>query len=102
MRIPGGEPGILTYARLPASGRTGLLTLALTQNMPLVGLLIAVSFLQLVSTQPGSAREPLTTHARLSFSSSAEEYPSYNSAGISPRPCSHPAFASVRTRSSRL
>jgi hypothetical protein len=44
-----------------ASGRTGLLNLALTQNMPLVGLLIAVSFLQLVSTQSSRTDEPLTT-----------------------------------------
>src|SRR5688572_23572159 len=44
-----------------ASGRGGLLNLALTQNMPLVGLLVAVSFLQLVSTQAGPPDEPLTT-----------------------------------------
>ena len=44
-----------------ASGRGGLLNLALTQNMPLVGLLVSVSFLQLVSTQAGTSDEPLTT-----------------------------------------
>ncbi len=43
------------------SGRSGLLELALTQNMPLVGMLIAVSFLQLVSTQPGTGEAPLDT-----------------------------------------
>lgn len=42
-------------------GRGGLLELALTQNMALVGMLIAVSFLQLVSTQRGGGDERLTT-----------------------------------------
>ncbi len=42
-------------------GRAGLVTLALTQNMPLIGMLIAVSFLQLVSTQRTAADESLTT-----------------------------------------
>ncbi len=42
-------------------GRGGLLELALTQNMALVGMLIAVSFLQLVSTQRGGGDARLTT-----------------------------------------
>lgn len=44
-----------------ASGRPGLMQLALAQNIPLIGMLIAVSFLRLVSVSPGAAGEQLST-----------------------------------------
>lgn len=42
-----------------ASGKQGLMTLALTQNVPLTGMLIAVSFLQLIAVRPDTDVEPL-------------------------------------------
>lgn len=53
--------GIAGIAWGASAGRAGLIDLALTQNMPLVGMLIAVSFLQLVSTARDRGDEPLTT-----------------------------------------
>jgi hypothetical protein len=44
-----------------AGGRAGLVERALTQNTPLVAMLIAVSFLQLVSTARGAGDESLDT-----------------------------------------
>jgi hypothetical protein len=46
-----------------ASGRDGfaLIQRALAQNIPMIGMLIAVSSLQLVSVRPGSADEQLST-----------------------------------------
>ena len=41
-------------------GHGGLVNRALTQNMPLIGMLIAVSFLQLISTRRSEADEPLS------------------------------------------
>lgn len=49
------------------SGRSGLVTLALTQNIPLLGMLIGVSFLQLISTQRGDSGTPLSTGRRALF-----------------------------------
>ncbi len=43
------------------SGQHGLLNRALTQNLPLVGMLIAVSFLQLIGARPGGAEEKFST-----------------------------------------
>ncbi len=40
------------------SGKTGLIQRALAQNIPLVGMLIAVSFLQLISTTRSAEGEP--------------------------------------------
>ena len=42
-----------------ASGKQGLVNVALSQNIPLTGLLIAVSFLQLIAVRPDTASEPL-------------------------------------------
>lgn len=42
-----------------ASGKRGLVEVALGQNIPLTGLLIAVSFLQLIAVRPDTASEPL-------------------------------------------
>ena len=42
-----------------ARGSTGLITMALTQNVPLAGMLIAVSFLQLIAVREDVAAEPL-------------------------------------------
>ena len=42
-----------------ASGKQGLINVALAQNIPLTGLLIAVSFLQLIAVRPETASEPL-------------------------------------------
>lgn len=42
-----------------ASGKQGLMTLALTQNVPLTGMLIAVSFLQLIAVRDDTDAEPL-------------------------------------------
>jgi hypothetical protein len=50
-----GAAGIV-WATLRGHG--GLVNRALTQNMPLVGMLIAVSFLQLISTSHSAADEP--------------------------------------------
>jgi len=44
-----------------ASGKTGLIQRALAQNIPLVGMLIAVSFLQLISTTRGADGTRLDT-----------------------------------------
>jgi hypothetical protein len=41
-------------------GHGGLLSRALTQNMPLVGMMIAVSFLQLIGMRRSEANEPLS------------------------------------------
>ncbi|MGH8599178.1 MAG: hypothetical protein ACRET1_00840, partial [Burkholderiales bacterium] len=43
-----------------AAGQGGLVAEALTQNIPLIAMLIAVSFLQLVSTAHGGGDERLT------------------------------------------
>ena len=42
-------------------GHAGFVSRALTQNIPLVGLLIAVAFLQLISTRSGGREEKLST-----------------------------------------
>jgi hypothetical protein len=42
-----------------ARGSTDLIRMALTQNVPLAGMLIAVSFLQLIAVRPDTAAEPL-------------------------------------------
>lgn len=52
-----GAAGILWGA---LCGHGGLVYRALTQNMPLVGMLIAVSFLQLISTRRNDANNPLS------------------------------------------
>lgn len=41
------------------AGRDGLIVLALSQNAPLIGMLIAVTFLQLISVAPGGTHRPL-------------------------------------------
>jgi hypothetical protein len=43
------------------SGHGGFVNRALTQNLPLVGMLIAVSFLQLIGTRPGDRDEKFST-----------------------------------------
>ena len=43
-----------------AAGHGGLVNRALTQNLPLIGMLIAVSFLQLIGARPGGEREQLS------------------------------------------
>lgn len=53
-----GSAGILWGM---ASGATGLMARALAQNIPLIGMLIAVSFLRLISTTPGANDEPPST-----------------------------------------
>lgn len=42
-----------------ARGSEGLVVMALTQNVPLSGMLIAVSFLRLIAMNPGATGEPL-------------------------------------------
>ena len=42
-----------------AVGKVGLIDIALTQNIPLTGMLIAVSFLQLIAVRADTAAEPL-------------------------------------------
>lgn len=42
-----------------ARGSEGLVVMALTQNVPLAGMLIAVSFLRLIAMRPSAAGEPL-------------------------------------------
>jgi hypothetical protein len=44
-----------------AAGVPGLIERALAQNIPLMGMLIAVSFLRLISVSPTAANEPLQT-----------------------------------------
>lgn len=44
-----------------AAGHAGLFHRAMTQNLPLIGMLIAVSFLQLIGARPGGEREHLST-----------------------------------------
>jgi len=44
-----------------ASGGAGLIERALAQNIPLIGMLIAVFFLRLISTGPSASGEPLST-----------------------------------------
>ena len=56
-----GAAGILWGALY---GHGGLLKRALTQNMPLVGMLIAVSFLQLISRRPSGTDEPQSVGRR--------------------------------------
>lgn len=51
--------GALGIAFGMARGSDGLITMALTQNVPLSGMLIAVSFLQLIAVKPETAIEPL-------------------------------------------
>ena len=46
--------GVAGVAWGMASGKAGLIQRALEQNIPLVGMLIAVSFLQLISTAGGA------------------------------------------------
>ncbi len=52
----GAGVAVGTYA-----GHTGFFNRALTQNLPLVGMLLAVSFLQLIGAQPGTTEEKLST-----------------------------------------
>lgn len=51
--------GALGIAWGMARGNDGLIRMALTQNVPLAGMLIAVSFLQLIAVSSGAAAEPL-------------------------------------------
>jgi len=51
--------GALGIAFGMARGSDGLITMALTQNVPLSGMLIAVSFLQLIAVREDNAAEPL-------------------------------------------
>ena len=51
--------GALGIAFGMARGSEGLITMALTQNVPLSGMLIAVSFLQLIAVSRDAAAEPL-------------------------------------------
>lgn len=51
--------GALGIAFGMAGGNDGLIIMALTQNVPLTGMLIAVSFLQLIAVKPDTATEPL-------------------------------------------
>lgn len=44
-----------------AQGVSGLIARGFAQNIPLISMLIAVSFLQLISTAPGGGREELST-----------------------------------------
>jgi hypothetical protein len=53
--------GLAGIAAGIASGRHGLVVRALSQNVPLIGLLIAVSFLQLVSVARNAGDAPLGT-----------------------------------------
>jgi hypothetical protein len=43
------------------SGKAGLVSRALTQNLPLIGMLLAVSFLQLIGTRAGDGDRKLST-----------------------------------------
>lgn len=56
-----GSTGIVWAA---LRGHSGLVNRALTQNMPLIGMLIAVSFLQLISSRRGEADESLSIGRR--------------------------------------
>jgi hypothetical protein len=51
--------GALGIAFGMARGRDDLISMALTQNVPLAGMLIAVSFLQLIAVRPDTNAEPL-------------------------------------------
>lgn len=51
--------GALGIAWSMARGSEGLITMALTQNVPLAGMLIAVSFLQLIAVRDTADAEPL-------------------------------------------
>jgi len=51
--------GVLGIAWGMTQGSSGLVTMALTQNVPLSGMLIAVSFLQLIAVGRDAADEPL-------------------------------------------
>ncbi len=51
--------GALGIAFGMARGSDGLIIMALTQNVPLAGMLIAVSFLQLIAVRKNTAAEPL-------------------------------------------
>lgn len=51
--------GLLGMAWGMARGASGLITMALTQNVPLAGMLIAVSFLRLIAVGHSAASEPL-------------------------------------------
>lgn len=51
--------GALGIAFGMARGSDGLIVMALTQNVPLAGMLIAVSFLQLIAVSPDAQEEPL-------------------------------------------
>lgn len=53
-----GAAGVMWGA---ASGREGLIERALAQNIPLIGMLIAVSFLRLISVSPAGAEEKPST-----------------------------------------
>jgi hypothetical protein len=46
------------------AGQEGLIARGLAQNIPLTGMLVAVSFLQLVTTAPGAGEEKLETGKR--------------------------------------
>lgn len=51
--------GALGIAWSMARGSAGLINMALTQNVPLAGMLIAVSFLQLIAVSRDATEEPL-------------------------------------------
>jgi hypothetical protein len=53
--------GIAGMAWGMASGKAGLVRQALAQNIPLIAMLIAVSFLRLISVSPSAANEKLST-----------------------------------------
>jgi hypothetical protein len=53
--------GVIGIAAGIASGKAGLIERALAQNIPLIGMLIAVSFLRLISVGPGTAGEASAT-----------------------------------------
>jgi len=51
--------GVIGIAWGMARGGSGLIAMALTQNVPLTGMLIAVSFLRLIAVDRGTAGGPL-------------------------------------------
>jgi hypothetical protein len=51
--------GVIGIAWSMARGGSGLIAMALTQNVPLAGMLIAVSFLRLIAVDRGTAGGPL-------------------------------------------
>ena len=59
--------GITGIAWSMARGGSGLIEMALTQNVPLSGMLIAVSFLQLIAVSGDASAEPLQSGRRALF-----------------------------------